>query len=418
AGTSMITLWIPPKDQISRVASLLMNEYSTASNIKSRVNRQSVLSAIQSAQHIMRLYAKVPPNGLVVFTGNMFDSEGKEKKLNLNFEPFAPVPSSLYLCDNKFHTDVLQNMCDDDEVYGFIILDGSGCLIGTLCGQNRRILFKNTVELPKKHRRGGQSAPRFQRIRMEARQNHLTKTSDHAKTHLIQNNKAIIKGLILAGSADFKNKLFECQTLDYRLRAIIICTVDIGYGGEQGFNEAIEKSSEALGSVKHIQEDKLLREFMSEIERDTGMYCFGVDQTMAMLYNSGIKKLFVYENLDIERVTMRDPADDSEHIFYIKPKTFQIGDRFKSKISGNQMIQEDKELLIDYLLENYRTLNVNLNLISDKTQRGSQFANGLGGIAAILHYKFDVTFMPDYEDRIDVDDNVSYSDDTDDIDAL
>ena len=38
-GTSMISLVIPPKDQISRVAKMPADEYGTASNIKSRVNK-------------------------------------------------------------------------------------------------------------------------------------------------------------------------------------------------------------------------------------------------------------------------------------------------------------------------------------------------------------------------------------------
>ena len=38
-GTSMISLIIPPKDQISRVSKMLADEFGTASNIKSRVNR-------------------------------------------------------------------------------------------------------------------------------------------------------------------------------------------------------------------------------------------------------------------------------------------------------------------------------------------------------------------------------------------
>jgi peptide subunit release factor 1 (eRF1) len=38
-GTSMISLIIPPKDQVSRVNKMLADEYGTASNIKSRVNR-------------------------------------------------------------------------------------------------------------------------------------------------------------------------------------------------------------------------------------------------------------------------------------------------------------------------------------------------------------------------------------------
>jgi peptide chain release factor subunit 1 len=68
-GTSMISLIIPPKDQIPRVQKLLAEEYGTASNIKSRVNRLSVLGAITSTQQRLKLYTRVPPNGLVVFCG-------------------------------------------------------------------------------------------------------------------------------------------------------------------------------------------------------------------------------------------------------------------------------------------------------------------------------------------------------------
>ena len=99
-GTSMISLIMPPKDQVStaldicsecyvcsecctgtillktmyifwkftmtslmlqvaRVQKMLGDEFGTASNIKSRVNRQSVLGAITSAQQRLKLYNKV-----------------------------------------------------------------------------------------------------------------------------------------------------------------------------------------------------------------------------------------------------------------------------------------------------------------------------------------------------------------------
>lgn len=54
----MISLIIPPKDQISRVSKMLADEFGTASNIKSRVNRLSVLGAITSVQHRLKLYTK------------------------------------------------------------------------------------------------------------------------------------------------------------------------------------------------------------------------------------------------------------------------------------------------------------------------------------------------------------------------
>lgn len=54
----MISLIIPPKDQISRISKMLADEFGTASNIKSRVNRLSVLGAITSVQHRLKLYTK------------------------------------------------------------------------------------------------------------------------------------------------------------------------------------------------------------------------------------------------------------------------------------------------------------------------------------------------------------------------
>lgn len=179
-GTSMISLIIPPKDQISRVSKMLADEFGTASNIKSRVNRLSVLGAITSVQHRLKLYTKVPPNGLVIYCGTIVTEEGKEKKVNIDFEPFKPINTSLYLCDNKFHTEALTALLADDNKFGFIVMDGNGALFGTLQGNTREVLHKFTVDLPKKHGRGGQSALRFARLRMEKRHNYVRKVAEVA----------------------------------------------------------------------------------------------------------------------------------------------------------------------------------------------------------------------------------------------
>merc|ERR1712093_320188 len=143
-GTSMISLIIPPKDQVARVQKMLADEYGTASNIKSRVNRLSVLGAITSVQQRLKLYSKVPPNGLVVYCGTVITEEGKEKKVNIDFEPFRPINTSLYLCDNRFHTEALTSLLQDDHKFGFIVMDGNGSLFGTLCGNTREVLHKFT----------------------------------------------------------------------------------------------------------------------------------------------------------------------------------------------------------------------------------------------------------------------------------
>ncbi len=76
--------------------------------------RLSVLGAITSTQQKLKLYNRVPDNGLVLYCGTILTDDGKEKRVNIDFEPFKPINTSLYLCDNKFHTEVCHKheMCE------------------------------------------------------------------------------------------------------------------------------------------------------------------------------------------------------------------------------------------------------------------------------------------------------------------
>lgn len=281
-GTSMISLIIPPKDQISRVSKMLNDEMGTATNIKSRVNRLSVLGAITSTVQRLKLYTRVPTNGLVVYCGTVITAEGKEKKINIDFEPFKPINTSLYLCDNKFHTEALNELLESDDKFGFIIMDGNGALFGVLSGNTRTVLHKFSVDLPKKHGRGGQSALRFARLRLEKRHNYLRKVAETAVQMFIQNDRPNVAGLILAGSAEFKQKLSQSDLFDIRLQAIVTKIVDVSYGGENGFNQAIELAADSLLNVKFIREKKLLSTYFGEIAKDSQKYCLTAESQVTM----------------------------------------------------------------------------------------------------------------------------------------
>lgn len=86
------------------------------------------------------------------------------------------------------------------------------------------------VDLPKKHGRGGQSALRFARLRLEKRHNYVRKVAEMAVQFFITNDKPNVAGLILAGSADFKTELSQSDMFDQRLQAVILGVVDVSYG--------------------------------------------------------------------------------------------------------------------------------------------------------------------------------------------
>ena len=80
-------------------------------------------------------------------------------------------------------------------------MDGNGTLFGTVAGNTREVIQKFTVDLPKKHGRGGQSALRFARLRDEKRHNYVRKVAELAVQHFITNDKVNVTGLVLAGFA-------------------------------------------------------------------------------------------------------------------------------------------------------------------------------------------------------------------------
>jgi len=408
-GTSMISLIIPPKDQIARYSKMLTEEYGTASNIKSRVNRLSVLSAITSTNNRLKLYNKVPPNGLVIYCGTVLTEDGKEKKVNYDFEPHKPINTSLYLCDNKFHVDCLKQLLESDDKFGFVIMDGSGSLFGTLSGNTREVLYKFLVDLPKKHGRGGQSSVRFARLRLEKRHNYLRKVAEICTQLFIRNNVPNVTGLILAGLADFKNELNGSDMFDQRLKRVVVGVVDCSYGFENGFNQAIELSSELLGNVKFIQEKKLISRFFEEIAQDTGKVCYGVKETLYALENGAVQTLIVYENLDIIRCEMK--RAEQEKIVYLRPDQLTDSDHYKDR-DGNEMDIKFTQELVEWFAEYFKRFGASLQFVTDKSQEGSQFVQGFGGVGGILRYKFDVNSIeymenqeiPEEEDVLNEDD--------------
>lgn len=398
------------QSQVSQFSNMLTQEYGTASNIKSRVNRLSVLAAITSTQQRLKLYNRIPPNGLVVYCGTILTDEGKEKKVNISFEPFKPINTSLYLCDNKFHTEALAELLESDASFGFIIMDGNGALFGTLSGNTRNVIHKFSVDLPKKHGRGGQSALRFARLREEARHNYVRKVAELAAQHFLSDNKCNCAGLVLAGSADFKTELGQSDLFDQRLREKITKTVDVSYGGENGFNQAIELSAEALQNVKFVQEKRLIQKYFDEISLETGKYCFGVEDTFRALELGAVETLIVWENLDMTRYVLKD-SEGREVILHLTKEQEQDTERFKDKSTGEAMEQVDEPMnFLEWMAENYKQWGCALEFVTDRSQEGMQFVRGFSGLGGILRYKVAFEDIAMYENE-DEDEFLSDSDD-------
>ena len=337
SGTSFVTLIIPPNSQISLFNQLLTDEFGTASNIKSRVNRQSVLSAITYAQQKLKLYNRIPNNGLVIYSG-----ETDSTKISIDLEPPKPINASQYICDKYFHTEILEELLESDKTYGFIIVDGNGCLFGTLSGNTPKIISHFDVHLPGKTRRGGQSAARFGRLREEKYHNYLRKVAENAVQIFITNDKVNVSGIVLAGVAAIKIELSKSDLFDSRLQSKVISVLDIAYGGLNGFNQAIDLAAPLLEGVRLVHEKKVLQKFFDTLRDNASLNLLGLNEVQKSYDSGAIDTLILWDGLPSE--------------------------------------------ILEPFIETYKNYGIILELISDQSSEGNQFVKGFGGIGAILRY--------------------------------
>jgi len=261
--TCLVTLYIAKDSQLALQTNFLKKEIDQASNIKLDKTRNKVTDALVSAIELLKLYKRVPKNGLVVFSG-VVKSQGngngtKDKLFKLCLEPIKPITRNYFICDKTFDVSRLKEMIVDKDKYGMIILDGNGFLLALIQGNTKKILYKESVDLPKKHGRGGQSANRFERLRQDARNNYIRKIAEATAVHYITDNMPNVSGLILAGSADVKEELYFSNLFYPCLRKIVLKRVDINYGEENGLSEAIDKCTDVFKNVQYSKEKKCLQ---------------------------------------------------------------------------------------------------------------------------------------------------------------
>merc|ERR1712050_187701 len=175
--------------------------------------------------------------------------------------------------------------------------------------------------------------------------------------------------------------------------------LDVSYGGEMGFNQAIELASETLKNVKFIQEKKLISKFLEEVAQDTGKYCFGIKETMQGLDAGAVETLILWEGFDMTRVVIRNPHTEISEIKVLTNEELKNPKLYKDPDSNVDLVIDEQEAYLDWIVANYKTYGAKLEFVTDRSQEGNQFVKGFGGIGGLMRYRieFELLDEPDLD---------------------
>ncbi len=386
-GTELVTIYIPAGRPIADVLNTLWYEYSTASNIKDRTTRHHVLDALSAIINRLKLFRKTPPNGLVIFAGYIAgDVPGREKMEIHLIEPPERLKIWLYRCDSRFHTEILEDMIRIREAYGLIVLDRNEAAFGILKGKSLEVVEEITSGIPGKHRAGGQSARRFERIIEQLAHEFYKRIGEYANKIFLEIPE--LKGIIVGGPGPSKYEFVKGDYLHYTLKEKILGVFDVGYSGESGIYELTERAKDLLKDVQYIREKEVVNEFLYNLARDTGLAIYGEEEVRRALEMGAVRILLLSENLKKIRVFFQCKMCQYEGRKSIIED--QVNDLKCPKCKSEVEII-DKKMLIEELANLAEMSGTEVVLVSNETSEGRELYKTFGGIAAILRYRISRT---------------------------
>lgn len=381
-GTELVSVYIPPDKQLSDVAKHMRDELGQSSNIKSKQTKKNVQSAIEVIIQRIRLFKKPPEKGLVLFVGMIpRGGPGTEKMETYVFEPPEPIKTYWYICDSNFFLEPLQDMVDVKEIFGLAVIDRREATIATLKGKHINIITTLTSGVPGKHKAGGQSQRRFDRVIEDAAHEFLKRIGKHMNDDFLDIEN--LKGVILGGPGHTKIDFYEGDYMHYEIKDKVITTVDTSYTGDFGIREIIDKSADVLNELDVMQEKKIVQNFLKELINDKGLASYGEEEVRKNLLIGAVDTLLLSEDLTAKRLTLKCPQ--CGHKLQITPKTKEDELIVCEKCHESMKVIESVDL-VDELVAMAEDVNSKVELISTETEEGMQLYRAFGGIAAILRY--------------------------------
>ena len=390
-GTELVSLYIPRGKQLHEVINNLREEQGTADNIKSDLTRTHVVDSLSRVIQRLKLYKDTPERGLVIFCGALPPEGGgpigSEIIKLYEIDPPKELTTFLYRCDDHFHVDILKDMLKDDNLIGFLAIDTKDTGWGLLHGDKIEVLGETGSGVAGKHRQGGQSAKRFQKLREMELTYYFNRVAATTKEYFIDIYP--VKGLIISGPGPTKEDFINNNYLDYRLQDMVIATIDSSYSGSEGIREAFAKAGEILSDFRMVEEKKLVDDLFRHINSRTGLGTYGLKEVTKLLQNNVVQTLIITDDTNLYRLEVKcKRCQNIQEIIIERPQLISKKSELLNSPCPNckSMDSESTEQdIVDYLELIAAKTGAKIEVISGKAEHGAMVSS-LGKVAAILRY--------------------------------
>ena len=382
-GTELISVYVPYGKLISDVMAYLRDEESQASNIKSKTTMKNVTGAIDSIMARLKTFDKAPPNGIVIFCGQVPRAGDQTKMVQYTIQPPEAITAFLYRCDAMFFTEPLDSMLVDKRYYGLITIDRHEATIGMLAGTKVTVLKHFDSLVPSKHHQGGQSSVRFERLIEIAAHEFYKKVAD-ACTVCFLDDILDMEGILVGGPGMTKDFFINNNYLHHELmKKVVKPFFDTGYTDESGLKELVNAAQGTIVNMQITSEREIMQRLFREIRKeDGGLSAYGEAQVRAAGAMGAVETFLISSELKKSRIKIQC---NQGHVHELT-----VDDSDASvlcPVCGQTTKVIDSRDLVDDFFELSETYNAKIQLISGDSEEGVMLLKAFGGIAALLRFR-------------------------------
>jgi len=248
----------------------ITSELATAENIKSKNTRKDVQRALRRLRAWLGDNTSLPGNGVALF------SSANDPLIAVT--PDLPIGRSDYVCAKEFDVDpvLARFVHHTDDLYGWTVITGDKIVYED--SVNKRKTFSRPGGKIHSHNKGGQSAPRFQRLFMAANKAWLEEAWGWLRKQVAPETIAVFVTGPGVESKGAPAKLSKTR-------------VTVVAGDGSGFSRRVQ--DELIPEDKRQQSVDLAKQCWGTMQLTPEMVCAGLAPTLDALEQHAVKQLWI-----------------------------------------------------------------------------------------------------------------------------
>jgi peptide chain release factor subunit 1 len=301
--------------------------------------------------------------------------------------PPEPIVTYRYRCDSEFFLEPLEEMLKEKGTFGLLVMDRREATVGLLVGKKIDVYRKLTSAVPGKQRKGGQSAQRFQSLRLIAIHDFYKRIGDASSDIFMTVDAKDLKGILVGGPSPTKEEFHDGEFFHHELMKKVLGLFDIAYTDESGLYELVNAAAEKLADLELMEQKNIMKQFFKELIAESGRASYGEKSVRANLSINAVEMLILSEDLRSERMTAVcsscGEVNQKTRIWRPGEHIPDMGTCLKCNAELSDAQVED---VVDELSALADKSNAKVFFISTDFEEGNQLMSAFGGIVAVLRY--------------------------------